>query len=32
MWVLDQYRLDADELKAQANAGKPRLRVLGLDD
>ncbi len=29
MWVLDQYRLDADELKEQAE--KPRLRILGED-
>lgn len=29
MWILDQYRLDADELKERANAEKPRLRVLG---
>jgi len=30
MWVLDQYRLDADELKAAAEE-KPRLRILGED-
>jgi CRISPR-associated protein Cas2 len=29
MWVLDQYRLDADELKAEAEREKPRLRILG---
>ena len=29
MWVLDQYRLDADEMKEQAE--KPRLRILGED-
>ena len=29
MWVLDQYRLDADELKEHAE--KPRLRILGED-
>jgi len=29
MWVLDQYRLDADALKEQAE--KPRLRILGED-
>ena len=29
MWTLDQYRLDAEELKAAAEAGVgPRLRVL----
>ena len=30
MWVLDQYRRDADELKAEAEADreKPKLRVL----
>jgi CRISPR-associated protein Cas2 len=32
MWVLDQYRVDADELKKRADVGKPRLRVLGQDD
>lgn len=32
MWVLDQYRTDADELRRQANAGKPELRILGQDD
>lgn len=41
MWVLDQYRVDADELKeragARAAAGRgvgavPRLRVLGRED
>lgn len=32
MWVLDQYRTDADELKRQANADKPSLRILGQDD
>jgi len=29
MWVLDQYRLDADALKAEAEREKPRLRILG---
>jgi CRISPR-associated protein Cas2 len=29
MWVLDQYRVDADELKAEAERDKPRLRILG---
>ncbi len=28
MWVFDQYRVDADKLKAQAEAAPPRLRVL----
>lgn len=32
MWVLEQYRRDADQLKAEAevrSAAKPRLKVLG---
>jgi CRISPR-associated protein Cas2 len=32
MWVLDQYRVDADELKERADADRPRLRVLGQED
>jgi CRISPR-associated protein Cas2 len=32
MWVLDQYRVDADELKQSADAAKPRLRVLEQDE
>ena len=36
MWVLDQYRQDADELKAQADGTqrecKPRLQVLSIED
>ncbi len=32
MWVLDQYRRDADELKAEAEAERPKLRVLSADD
>ena len=34
MWVLEQYRRDADEFKAEAEAGreKPRLRVLVAED
>jgi CRISPR-associated protein Cas2 len=32
MWVLDQYRRDADELKIQASADKPELRILRQDD
>ena len=35
MWVLDQYRRDADQLKAEAETRdreKPRLKVLGAED
>lgn len=35
MWVLDQYRRDADQLKAEAEARdreKPRLKILGAED
>ena len=32
MWVLDQYRRDADELKAEAERERPRLRVLAAED
>ncbi len=35
MWVLDQFRRDADKLKAEAETRdrvKPRLRVLGGED
>jgi len=35
MWVLDQYRRDADQLKAEAEAQdreQPRLKVLGAED
>ena len=32
MWVLDQYRLDVDDLKAQADAAKPKLRVLDKEE
>lgn len=32
MWVLDQYRVDADELKERAACEKPRLRVLGQEE
>jgi hypothetical protein len=35
MWVLDQFRRDADKLKAEAEArdgAKPRLRILGGED
>lgn len=35
MWVLEQYRRDADQLKAEADARaaqKPRLKVLGAED
>jgi CRISPR-associated protein Cas2 len=31
MWILDQYRLDTDELKKRADTVKPQLRVLGQD-
>lgn len=34
MWVLDQYRRDADQLKAEAEARdrpRPRLKVLGVE-
>jgi CRISPR-associated protein Cas2 len=31
MWILDQYRRDADELKAEAER-KPQLRILRQDD
>ena len=32
MWVLDQYRRDADELKTAAEREKPKLRVLASED
>lgn len=32
MWVFDQYRLDADELKAAADRDVPRLRVLASEE
>ena len=32
MWVLEQYRRDADELKAEADREKPRLLVLAAED
>ena len=35
MWVLDQFRRDADKLKAEAETrdlAKPRLRILGGED
>jgi CRISPR-associated protein Cas2 len=32
MWVLDQYRLDAEELKLKADRSGPSLRVLGQDE
>ena len=32
MWVLDQYRVDADELKQRAGEGKPRLRIVARED
>lgn len=32
MWVLEQYRLDADELKKKADGERPRLRILGVEE
>lgn len=32
VWVLDQYRRDADTLKAEAEQQAPKLRVLRQDD
>ncbi len=32
MWIFDQYRRDANELKAEAEQAAPRLRVLRQDD
>lgn len=32
MWVLDQYRVNADELKERAGEGKPRLRIVTRED
>ena len=32
MWVLEQYRRDADEVKAESDREKPRLRVLVAED
>lgn len=32
MWVLDQYRRDADELKRTAGPEVPRLRILSSED
>jgi hypothetical protein len=32
MWVLEQYRRDADELKVEAERERPRLRVLAAED
>ncbi len=31
MWVLDQYRRDADELAAQADRDKPRLKFIPME-
>ena len=31
MWVLDQYRQDADELAARAEREKPRLKILAME-
>jgi CRISPR-associated protein Cas2 len=32
MWVLNQYRRNVDELKAEADRERPKLRVLSEDD
>lgn len=32
VWVLEQFRRDADELKAKADQERPRLRVLTAED
>jgi CRISPR-associated protein Cas2 len=32
MWVLDQYRQDADGLKAKADRERPKLRVLSPEE
>jgi CRISPR-associated protein Cas2 len=32
MWVLDQYRVDADELKVKAEGERPRLRILAAEE
>ena len=32
VWVLDQYRVDAEELKAKAADGRPQLRILRQED
>ena len=32
MWVFDQYRVNADELKRRADDTKPRLRILKQED
>jgi CRISPR-associated protein Cas2 len=32
MWLLDQYRRDADELKNEAEQREPRLRILRQED
>jgi CRISPR-associated protein Cas2 len=32
MWVFDQYRKDADELKAKAESNRPVLKVLKQDE
>ena len=32
MWVLEQYRRDADDLKRRAESGEPALRVIGADE
>jgi CRISPR-associated protein Cas2 len=32
VWVLDQYRVDAEELKAKAADARPQLRILRQED
>lgn len=32
MWVLDQYRVDADELEVAAERERPRLRILAPEE
>jgi CRISPR-associated protein Cas2 len=32
MWVLDQYRVDVDGLKAEADRERPKLRILSTED
>ncbi len=32
MWVFEQYRVDADELKGRTGDAKPRLRILGAEE
>jgi hypothetical protein len=32
MWVFDQYRVDADELRQRADDAKSRLRIIKQED